>query len=99
MRGELATAIRRYRAVVARLPLPEYVIALGDIELASGRAAAARRDYALVGVEQPGQVGDPGAVARAAAGGPKRRSNAAKNATVTPSASAMAMRASSDGAR
>jgi tetratricopeptide (TPR) repeat protein len=47
-RGELDSAIRRYREVVRVLPLPEYVIALGETELAAGRAAAARRDFALV---------------------------------------------------
>ncbi len=51
-RGHLGAAIRRYRSVVARLPLPEYVIALGEAELAAGRGAAARRDFALVAVEQ-----------------------------------------------
>lgn len=48
----LGAAIRRYRAVVARLPLPEYVIALAETELAAGRALAARRDLELVGVER-----------------------------------------------
>jgi tetratricopeptide (TPR) repeat protein len=47
-RGELDSAIRRYREVVRVLPLPEYVIALGETELAAGRAAAAKRDFALV---------------------------------------------------
>jgi tetratricopeptide (TPR) repeat protein len=47
-RGELGSAIRRYRDVVEVLPLPEYVIALGEAEEAAGRSAAARRDYALV---------------------------------------------------
>jgi tetratricopeptide (TPR) repeat protein len=51
-RGELASSIRRWQRVVQRLPLPEYVIALGETELAAGRAAAARRDIALVGAEQ-----------------------------------------------
>src|SRR3954449_7340778 len=50
--GDLASATRRYRSVVARLPLPEYVIALGEAELAAGQRAAARRDFALVAVEQ-----------------------------------------------
>ena len=50
--GRLGDAIGRYRAVVARLPLPEYVIALGETELAAGRVAAARRDFALVAAEQ-----------------------------------------------
>ncbi|MFL5780964.1 MAG: tetratricopeptide repeat protein [Thermoleophilaceae bacterium] len=51
-RGDLARAIHRYRAVVARLPLPEYVIGLGEAELAAGRTAAAQRDLALVGAEE-----------------------------------------------
>jgi tetratricopeptide (TPR) repeat protein len=51
-RGDLAGAAQRLRAVVARLPLPEHIVALGEIELAQGRNAAARRDLALVGVEQ-----------------------------------------------
>jgi tetratricopeptide (TPR) repeat protein len=46
-RGELASAIRRYREVVRVLPLPEYAIALGDAEQAAGRTPAARRGYAL----------------------------------------------------
>ena len=51
-RGRLAPAIRRLRAVVDRLPLPEYVIALGEDELAAGRGAQGRRDLALVGAEE-----------------------------------------------
>ena len=51
-RGRLGPAIARYRDVVARLPLPEHVIALGEAELAAGRTAPARRDLALVGVEE-----------------------------------------------
>jgi tetratricopeptide (TPR) repeat protein len=51
-RGDLAGAIRHYRGVVARLPLPEYVVGLGETELAAGRPAAARRDLALVGAEE-----------------------------------------------
>src|SRR5205823_8265823 len=50
--GRTDEAVRRYRDVVARLPLPEYVIALGETELAAGRTAAARRDLALVGAEE-----------------------------------------------
>ena len=50
-RGEYAPAIRRLRALVQRLPLPEYVIALGETEQAAGMAGAARRDYRLVGAE------------------------------------------------
>jgi tetratricopeptide (TPR) repeat protein len=51
-RGRLGPAIRRLRAVVERLPLPQYVVALGEAELAAGRVRAARRDLALVGAEQ-----------------------------------------------
>jgi tetratricopeptide (TPR) repeat protein len=49
--GEYAPAIRRLRALVQRLPLPEYVIALGEIEQAAGLPGAAQRDYQLVGAE------------------------------------------------
>src|SRR5438270_9302506 len=51
-RGQLGSAIRRYRSVVARLPLPEYVVGLGEAELAAGRPGAARRDLALIGAEE-----------------------------------------------
>ncbi len=51
-RGELGAAIRLYRGAVARLPLPEYVVGLGETELAAGRPGQARRDLALVGAEQ-----------------------------------------------
>jgi tetratricopeptide (TPR) repeat protein len=50
-RGEYDAAIRRLRALVQRLPLPEYVIALGETEQSAGSTVAARRDYQLVGVE------------------------------------------------
>jgi len=51
-RGHLGAAVRRLRELVARLPLPQYVVALGEDELAAGRTGAARRDLALVGVER-----------------------------------------------
>ncbi len=51
-RGGLDAAIRRLRSVVARLPLPQYAVALGELELAAGRPRAARRDLALVRVQQ-----------------------------------------------
>jgi tetratricopeptide (TPR) repeat protein len=51
-RGRLGAAIARMRDVVARLPLPQYVIALGEDELAAGRRGAALRDLALVGAER-----------------------------------------------
>jgi tetratricopeptide (TPR) repeat protein len=50
--GELDDAVRRYRVLVARLPLPEYVIGLAEAELAAGRRTAAQRSIALVGAEQ-----------------------------------------------
>lgn len=50
-RGDLDSAIARYREVVARLPLPEYGIALAEAELAAGRRAAAKRDLELVEAE------------------------------------------------
>jgi tetratricopeptide (TPR) repeat protein len=51
-KGELGDSIRRFRTVVARLPLPEHVVALAETELAAGRKVAARRDLDLVHVEQ-----------------------------------------------
>jgi tetratricopeptide (TPR) repeat protein len=50
-RGELDAAIRMYRGVVEVLPLPEYVVALGEAEEAAGRVAASRRDYELVAAQ------------------------------------------------
>ena len=46
--GRYEPSIRSLRDVVERLPLPEYALALGEIELAAGRRGAARRDLALV---------------------------------------------------
>jgi tetratricopeptide (TPR) repeat protein len=40
--GDLPGAVARWRRVVARLPLPEYAIALGEAELALSRVSAAR---------------------------------------------------------
>ena len=48
-RGRRRRALRR---LVERLPLPEYVIALGEAELAAGRTAAARQSFALVAAQQ-----------------------------------------------
>ncbi|MEA2299024.1 MAG: hypothetical protein QOF77_1960 [Solirubrobacteraceae bacterium] len=50
--GRLPAAIAGLRDAVARLPLPQYVVALGEDELAAGRPAAARRDFAIIGVEE-----------------------------------------------
>src|SRR5437763_1130725 len=51
-RGNPDSAIRRDNEVVARLPLPEYVIGLGETELGAGLTADARRDLAVVRAEQ-----------------------------------------------
>jgi tetratricopeptide (TPR) repeat protein len=51
-RGDLGRAIRRLRGVVARLPLPEHVVALAEAERAAGRVAASRRDLELARAEQ-----------------------------------------------
>ena len=51
-RGRLSEAIGGLRRVVDRLPLPEYVIALGEAELAAGRTAQARDDLDLVRAER-----------------------------------------------
>jgi tetratricopeptide (TPR) repeat protein len=51
-RRRLEPAIERLRGVTQRLPLPEYVIALGETELAAGLRADARRDFALVRAQQ-----------------------------------------------
>jgi tetratricopeptide (TPR) repeat protein len=51
-RGDVPRAIRLYSAVVDRYPLPEYVIALGDLYAVSGRTSMAAREYALVRVEE-----------------------------------------------
>ena len=45
-------AISRMRRVVDRFPLPEYVVTLGELELAAGRRARAREDLALVSAER-----------------------------------------------
>jgi tetratricopeptide (TPR) repeat protein len=51
-RGRLGSAIERLRTVAERLPLPEYVIALGEAELAAGRPVQARADFDLVRAER-----------------------------------------------
>lgn len=50
--ARLDGGVARLRRIVDTLPLPEYVVALGETELAAGREAAGRRDLALVEVEQ-----------------------------------------------
>jgi tetratricopeptide (TPR) repeat protein len=51
-RGDLAGAAVLYERAVARLPLPDYVGALGDVYARSGDAAGAAREYDLVEVER-----------------------------------------------
>src|SRR5436190_4450306 len=48
--GRYGAAIARLRHVVAVLPIPAYVIMLGDVLHVSGHEASARREYALVSV-------------------------------------------------
>ncbi len=50
--GKLAPAIRRIRGVVERLPLPEHILTLGELELAAGRRQAAREDLDLVPLQR-----------------------------------------------
>jgi tetratricopeptide (TPR) repeat protein len=50
--GRLTSAIRDYRSLVARYPLPEYAIALGDLYAVTGQTAAARKQYDLVRAEE-----------------------------------------------
>jgi tetratricopeptide (TPR) repeat protein len=50
--GRDGRAIAAYRDAVNRLPLPQYITALGEVERASGRTAQAKRDLALVGAEE-----------------------------------------------
>jgi len=50
-RGDLDGAIRGYRWVVARLPVPENVIALGDLYTLAGRSQQADNAYALARTE------------------------------------------------
>lgn len=51
-RGDLDRAADLYAEAVQTMPLPEFVIALGDVHAAAGRAAEAARQYALVGAIQ-----------------------------------------------
>jgi tetratricopeptide (TPR) repeat protein len=48
--GRLRTAIGYERAAVDRVPLPQYVSFLGDLEHAVGHRVVAQREYALIGV-------------------------------------------------
>lgn len=46
--GRIASALHRYDQLVQRSPLPEHLVAYGDLLAATGRVRAARRQYALV---------------------------------------------------
>lgn len=48
---DLPTAIARFRAAADIVPLPEYVIALGEAEQASGDETAAKQAFDLAGAE------------------------------------------------
>ncbi len=50
--GDRATAITRYQQMIKRLPLPEFIIALGELYEAIGQPDAARQQYELVAVIQ-----------------------------------------------
>jgi tetratricopeptide (TPR) repeat protein len=47
-RGELNAAIASYQQAIARMPLPEFVIGLGELLEASGQTEAAEQQYQLV---------------------------------------------------
>jgi tetratricopeptide (TPR) repeat protein len=51
-RGHYGPASELYKQATARQPLPEYVIALGDVYRAAGQAQEAERQYQLVGAMQ-----------------------------------------------
>ncbi len=51
-RGRTRRAIERYEAIIERLPLPEFVIALGELYEARGDLDLARQQYALVDAMQ-----------------------------------------------
>lgn len=50
--GDYAQAIETYTRLIETIPLPEFVIALGDVYTANGDAANAQKQYALLGAMQ-----------------------------------------------
>jgi tetratricopeptide (TPR) repeat protein len=51
-RGRIGAAIAAEQEAVNRIPLPQYVAMLGDLQRASGHPSEARKQYALIGVIQ-----------------------------------------------
>jgi tetratricopeptide (TPR) repeat protein len=51
-RGDTLSAIRDYTEVVARYPLPQYVIELGDLYTITGQTDRANQEYELVRTEE-----------------------------------------------
>jgi tetratricopeptide (TPR) repeat protein len=51
-RGDLAGATALYAQAIQTMPLPEFVIALGDVDQTAGRPDAAAKQYALVDAMQ-----------------------------------------------
>ncbi len=51
-RGEISLAMRRYEEVVARLPVPTYLIAYADLLRAEGRSAEVARQEAVIAATQ-----------------------------------------------
>jgi tetratricopeptide (TPR) repeat protein len=49
-RGHVHAAIGAEQEAVNRIPLPQYVAMLGDLQRSAGRPAEARRQYSLIGV-------------------------------------------------
>lgn len=50
--GDYDAAAMYYKQSLAQMPLPEYVIALGDVYAAAGNTVEAQKQYALVGAIQ-----------------------------------------------
>jgi tetratricopeptide (TPR) repeat protein len=50
--GQSAAAIRDYSAVVARVPQPQYILELGELQESLGQRSAAATSYQLLATEQ-----------------------------------------------
>lgn len=51
-RGDYPNAIKYYQQALRQIPIPEYVILLGDVYATSGDKASAQKQYALIGAIQ-----------------------------------------------